>query len=275
MPIKQKTPEDIFKEENEAKTATYKKDSVWQKMSNDWMLRALEQRYVYNFTWMGRPIIQLPQDMQVFQEIVWDVKPDLIIETGIAHGGSLIFSASLLALLDYADAVNEGTVLDPKNPARRVLGVDIDIREHNRIAVEAHPMASRIKMIQGSSVEDSVIEKVRAAAAEAKRVLVCLDSNHTHEHVLAELERYAPLVSKGSYCIVFDTVVEDMPAELYPDRPWSPGDNPKTAVHAYLKSLQENSRVASDGQPLLLEIDYRVEDKLLLTVAPDGFLKRI
>lgn len=275
MPIKQKTPEDIFKEENEAKTATYKKDSVWQKMSNDWMLRALEQRYVYNFTWMGRPIIQLPQDMQVFQEIVWDVKPDLIIETGIAHGGSLIFSASLLALLDYADAVNEGTVLDPKNPARRVLGVDIDIREHNRIAVEAHPMASRIKMIQGSSVEDSVIEKVRAAAAEAKRVLVCLDSNHTHEHVLAELERYAPLVSKGSYCIVFDTVVEDMPAELYPDRPWSPGDNPKTAVHAYLKSLQENSRVASDGQPLQLEIDYRVEDKLLLTVAPDGFLKRI
>ena len=275
MPIKQKTPEDIFKEENEAKTATYKKDSVWQKMSNDWMLRALEQRYVYNFTWMGRPIIQLPQDMQVFQEIVWDVKPDLIIETGIAHGGSLIFSASLLALLDYADAVNEGTVLDPKKPARRVLGVDIDIREHNRIAVEAHPMASRIKMIQGSSVEDSVIEKVRAAAAEAKRVLVCLDSNHTHEHVLAELERYAPLVSKGSYCIVFDTVVEDMPAELYPDRPWSPGDNPKTAVHAYLKSLQENSRVASDGQPLQLEIDYRVEDKLLLTVAPDGFLKRI
>jgi len=275
MTAKHKTPEELFREENAAKTATYRKDSAWQKMSNDWLLHALQQRYVYNFSWMGRPIIQLPQDMQAFQEIVWDVKPDLIIETGIAHGGSLIYSASLLALLDYADAVNNGGVVDPQNPARRVLGVDIDIREHNRIAVEAHPMASRIEMIQGSSVAEEVMEQVCAAAAKAERVLVCLDSNHTHEHVLAELERYAPLVSKGSYCIVFDTIVEDLPAELYPDRPWSPGDNPKTAVHAYLKSLRQNPQQASDGQPLQMEIDYTVEDKLLLTVVPDGFLKRV
>ncbi len=275
MTAKQKAPEEIFKEENRAKTATYKKDSAWQKMSNEWVQRALEQRYVYNFSWMGRPIIQLPQDMQAFQEIVWDVKPDLIIETGIAHGGSLIFSASLLALLEYNDAVLGGGVVDPQRPVRRVLGVDIDIRAHNRIAIEAHPMASRIDMIQGSSVADDVMEQVRAAAAPAKRVLVCLDSNHTHDHVLAELERYAPLVSKGSYCIVFDTIVEDMPASLYPDRPWSPGDNPKTAVQAYLKGLQDNPQQARDGQPLQFEIDYEIEDKLLLTVAPDGFLKRI
>lgn len=275
MTAKQKTPEDVFKDENVAKTATYKKDTDWQKMSNAWVHRALEQRYVYNFSWMGRPIIQLPQDMEAFQEIVWDVKPDLIIETGIAHGGSLIFSASLLALLDYTDAVNEGTVLDPQKPKRRVLGVDIDIREHNRIAIEAHPMANRIDMIQGSSVADDVMEQVRAAAAKAKRVLVCLDSNHTHEHVLAELERYAPLASKGSYCIVFDTIVEDMPAALYPDRPWAPGDNPKTAVHEYLKSLKAAPQNGADGQPLQFDIDYSVEDKLLLTVAPDGFLKRV
>jgi len=275
MTVKHKTPEEVFREENAAKMATYKKDATWQKMSNDWLLRALQQRYVYNFTWMGRPIIQLPQDMQAFQEVVWDVKPDLIIETGIAHGGSLIFSASLLALLDYADAVHNGGVVDPQKPARRVLGVDIDIREHNRIAVEAHPMASRIDMIQGSSVADDVMEQVRAAAQKAKKVLVCLDSNHTHEHVLAELERYAPLVSKGSYCIVFDTIVEDLPAELYPDRPWAPGDNPKTAVHAYLKSLQQKPQLAADGDSLRMEIDYTIEDKLLLTVAPDGFLKRV
>lgn len=275
MTVDKKTPEEVFKAENAAKISTYKGDKAWQDISNQWVRRALEQRYVYNFSWMGRPIIQLPQDMQIFQEIVWEVQPDLIIETGIAHGGSLVFSASLLALLEYNDAATSGGVVDPQQPVRRVLGVDIDIREHNRAAIKAHPMNSRIDMIQGSSVSEDVIQQVRAAAAKAKRVLVCLDSNHTHEHVLQELKLYAPLVSKNSYCIVFDTIVEDMPAELYPDRPWSPGDNPKTAVHAYLKYLDSQKLLGLDGSPLQFKIDYEVEDKLLLTVAPDGFLKRL
>jgi len=230
---------------------------------------------MYNFSCLGRPIIQLPADMVAFQEIVWSVKPDLIIETGIAHGGSLILSASALAMLDYADAVRDGTVVDPQNPKRRVLGIDIDIREHNRIAIETHPMAGRIDMIQGSSISDETIAKVRAAAKGAGRVLVCLDSNHTHEHVLKELELYAPLTTKGSYCLVFDTLVEDLPADMFPDRPWAPGDNPKTAVHAFLKRLQSEKVAAADGGDLKFEIDRNVEDKLLLSVAPDGFLKRL
>ncbi len=271
----QASPEEQFHEENRAMAAKYRDDAEWQKMSNDWIKRALEQRYVYNFAWMGRPIIQLPADMVAFQEVVWNVKPDLIIETGIAHGGSLILSASMLALLEYADAANDGSFLDPQKPKRRVLGVDIDIRSHNRVAVETHPMAGRIDMIQGSSISDETIAQVRAACKDAKKILVCLDSNHTHDHVLKELELYAPLVSKGSYCLVFDTIVEDLPADFYPDRPWAPGDNPKTAVHDYLKSLKDSLHTAADGHTLHFEIDRAIEDKLLLSVAPDGFLKRV
>lgn len=220
-------------------------------------------KYMYNFAWLGRPIIQYPQDMVAVEEIVWQVKPDLIIETGIAHGGSLVYSASLLALLDLCEAIEAGTTLDPGCSKRRVIGIDIDIRAHNRAAVEAHPLASRIEMIQGSSIAADVVEQVRRRAQGFKRVLVCLDSNHTHDHVFAELEAYAPLTSMGSYCIVFDTVVEDVPKDLYPDRPWGPGDNPKTAVHQYLKSHPE------------FAIDRSIQDKLLITVAPDGFLRRI
>lgn len=275
MTMQQKTPQDIFHEEKREKVSSYKGNKSLQDLSHKWMVEALSQRYVYHFEWLGRPVIQLPQDIVAFQEVIWDVKPDLIIETGIAHGGSLILSASTLAMLDYADAVNEGTVLDPQKPRRRVLGVDIDIREHNRIAIESHPLAGRIDMIQGSSVADDVIAQVREAAKDAKRVLVSLDSNHTHEHVLKELELYAPLVSKGSYCVVFDTIVDDMPEDFYPDRPWAPGDNPKTAVHAYLDKLAKEGENGADGAPLRFEIDAPREDKLLLTVAPDGFLKRI
>ena len=174
-------------------------------------------KYSYNFFWQGRPIIQYPQDMVAMQELIWQIKPDLIIETGIAHGGSLIFSASMLALLDYCDAVEQGTPLDPANPQRRVLGIDIDIRAHNRAAIEAHPMANRIDMIQGSAIAPEIIEQVHAKAAGHQRILVCLDSNHTHAHVLAELEAYAPLVTPGSYCVVFDTIIEDLPADMFPD----------------------------------------------------------
>ncbi len=219
--------------------------------------------YEYNFDMMGRPIIQMPQDIVAMQEIVWQVKPDLIIETGIAHGGSLILSAAMLALLEYADAVCNGSVVDPKSPKRKVIGIDIDIRAHTKAAMEAHPMASRIQMIQGSSVAQELVDQVGEIASNYNRILVCLDSNHTHEHVLAELEAYAPLVSVGSYCVVFDTNIEDLPAELIGDRPWGVGNNPKTAVREYLKSHTE------------FEIDKRTEQKLLITVAPDGYLKRI
>ena len=221
----------------------------------------LGDKYSYHFSWLSRPIIQYPQDIVALQELVWRCEPDLIIETGIAHGGSLILSASLLALLDYRDAVANGTTLDPKRPARRVIGVDVEIRAHNREAIEKHPMASRIEMIEGSSVAPEVIARVRAAAAKAPRVLVVLDSNHTHEHVLRELEAYAPLTSVGSYCVVFDTIIEDLPG-AFPDRPWSTGNSPKTAVREYLEKHPE------------FRIDRSIQEKLLITVAPDGFLRR-
>jgi cephalosporin hydroxylase len=220
-------------------------------------------KYSYNFSWQGRPIIQYPQDMVAMQELIWNIRPDLIIETGIAHGGSLILSASMLALLDMCDAIEVGGMIDPKVSRRRVLGIDIDIRAHNRAAIEAHPMASRIQMIQGSSIAPKIIEDVKAVAENYSRVLVCLDSNHTHDHVLAELLAYAALTSVGSYCVVFDTLIEDMPKELFPDRPWGPGDNPKTAVREYLKTHPE------------FQIDKTIPHKLLITVAPDGYLKRV
>jgi len=228
-----------------------------------WIRETAKYNYSYNFTWQGRPIIQYPQDMVAMQELIWSIKPDLIIETGIAHGGSLIFSASMLAQLDMCDAIESGEKLDPKISRRKVLGIDIDIRSHNRTAIEAHPMASRIQMIQGSSVAPEIVAQVHAVAANYSRVLVCLDSNHTHDHVLAELQAYAPLTSKDSYCVVFDTVVEDMPKEMFADRPWGPGDNPKTAVWEYLKTHPE------------FEINRSIQNKLLITVAPDGYLKRI
>jgi cephalosporin hydroxylase len=224
---------------------------------------SLNAQYSYNFTSLGRPIIQYPQDMVAMQELIWKVKPDLIIETGIAHGGSLILSASMLALLDMCEAIESGTVLHPTESKRKVLGLDIEIRQHNRDAIEGHPMATRIQMIQGSSIAPEVIEQVKAVAKKYHRVLLCLDSNHTHDHVLAELEAYAPLTSVGSYCVVFDTIVEDMPKEMFPDRPWGPGDNPKTAVLEYLKTHPE------------FVIDKSVQQKLLITVAPDGYLKRM
>ncbi len=222
-----------------------------------------QPQYSYNFFWQGRPIIQYPQDIVAMQELIWSIKPDLIIETGIAHGGSLVFSASMLAQLDMADAIEAGETIDPRQSNRKVLGIDIDIRAHNRAAIEAHPMASRIQMIEGSSIADDVIEQVKSIAAGYDRVLVCLDSNHTHAHARAELELYAPLTSVGSYCVVFDTVIEDLPVEMFPNRPWGPGDNPKTAVWDYLKTHPE------------FEIDKMIDNKLLISVAPDGYLKRI
>jgi cephalosporin hydroxylase len=252
-----------FQSEVKQRIEAISSDPPLKRCASDFMRASLLPRYSYNFEWLGRPIIQYPQDMTAMQELIWRARPDLIIETGIAHGGSLILSASMLAMLDMCDAIEAGVTLDPAVSKRMVVGIDIDIRAHNREAIEAHPMASRIRMIQGSSVAPGVVAQVRDLAAGYRSVLVCLDSNHTHDHVLAELQAYAPLTSVGSYCVVFDTVVEDMPADMFPDRSWGPGNNPKTAVWEYLKTHQE------------FEIDKTIQDKLLVTVAPDGYLRRV
>lgn len=250
-------------------------DTDLKALSLRWNVETARYKYTYNFTSLGRPIIQFPQDMVALQEIIWKVRPDLIIETGIAHGGSLMLSASMLALLDYCDAVESGAALDPRAPKRRVLGIDIDIRPHNRAAILGHPMASRIEMIEGSSIDKGVISRVHDIAKTCQTILVILDSNHTHDHVLSELEAYAPLVTPGSYCIVFDTVIEDLPEGMFPDRPWHKGDNPKTAVREYLERLHLHGGVGMDGGALLFEVDRTIEDKLMITVAPYGYLQRI
>jgi cephalosporin hydroxylase len=234
-----------------------------QRLGNEFLVKTAGYRYSYNFSWMGRPIIQYPQDMVAMQEIIWNVKPDLIIETGIAHGGSLIYYASILEMLSIA-GLSEG----------KILGIDIDIREHNRTAIEEHPMFRRIDMIQGSSIAPDIVRQVRERAKGCPNIMVVLDSNHTHDHVLAELEAYAPLVSIGSYCVVFDTVVEDMPEGSFPDRPWDVGDNPKTAVWDFLKKTDAGGVHDEQGGAVRFEIDRSVEHKLLVTVAPDGYLKR-
>ena len=254
---------ETFEEEVARNVDSQGRDSDLRALSLEWILRSTPHKYSYNFRVLGRPIIQYPQDMVAMQELIWEIRPDLIVETGIAHGGSLVLSASMLALLDYCDAAEAAEVLDPARPQRRVLGIDIDIREHNRRAIEEHPLAGRIDMIEGSSVDPDVVRQVHRRAAEASTVLVLLDSNHTHEHVLAELEAYAPLVTPGSYCVVFDTIVEDMPAGSFPDRPWDKGDNPKTAVSEYLEGHPE------------FAVDEAMDHKLMITVAPGGFLERL
>jgi cephalosporin hydroxylase len=239
------------------------KDLQLRSLGLDFVEASAKLSYSYNFEALGRPIIQYPQDIVAMQELIWEIKPDLIIETGIAHGGSLVMSASMLALLDICDAIETSATLNPFKSLRKVLGIDIDIRQHNREAIEAHPMSSRIQMIQGSSIAPEVVEQVKEVAKNYNRILVCLDSNHTHDHVIAELEAYAPLISVGSYCIVFDTIIEDMPSDMFPDRSWGSGNNPKTAVWEYLKAHPE------------FEIDKSIQHKLLITVAPDGYLKRV
>jgi cephalosporin hydroxylase len=242
-----------FDLETEERVAANGKNEKLRDSAKALLEDSIEAKYSYNFKWLGRPIIQYPQDVLAMQEIIWAVQPDLIIETGIAHGGSIIFSASMLELNAACGGPQDA----------HVVAVDIDIRPHNREAIEAHPMHRRITMIQGSSIAPDIIARVKAKAAGRKRVLVCLDSNHTHDHVLAELIAYAPLTSVDSYCVVFDTVIEDLPAASFTDRPWAPGNNPKTAVREYLKTHPE------------FEIDKRVDHQLLISVAPDGYLRRV
>jgi len=256
-------PIEQFNKEKCARICSFGEDKDFEALSRNWLQASMERMYPYNFNWLGRPIIQYPQDIVALQELVWSVKPDLIIETGIAHGGSLVLSASLLALLDLCEAIEQGISLDPRVSRRKVLGVDIDLRPHNRAAIEAHPMSPRIRMIQGSSIDPDTVSRVLDEAKGHEKVLVCLDSMHTHDHVLAELEAYAPLVSRDSYCVVFDTFIEDMPPRFFANRPWDVGNNPKTAVREFIKTHPD------------FEIDMSVQNRLQVTVAPDGYLKRI
>ncbi len=221
--------------------------------ANEFMMQSIPIKYSYNFQWMGRPIIQYPQDLIAVQEIIWNVKPDLIIETGVAHGGSAVFYASLLEL----NAQSGG----PKNA--EVWCIEIDLRSHNREALLAHPMYPRLRTIDGSSVDEQIAGLVSKKAAQCQRVLVTLDSNHSHDHVLRELQLYAPLVSVGSYCVVFDTIIEDLEGIENPDRPWGQGDNPKTAVIEFLSSNSD------------FVVDEDIDNKLLISAAPSGYLKRL
>lgn len=244
-------------------------------LSNIWNREAIRHSYAQNFTWLGRPIVQAPQDTYAIQELIWACRPDLIIETGIAHGGSLVMSASMLALLDYCDAAAAGGTFDPKASRRKVVGVDIDIRAHNRAGIEAHPLRHKIATIEGSSVAPDTLRQIAAHAKGYQRIMVFLDSNHTHDHVLEELELYAPYVSRGSYCVVWDTGVEDLPDYMSANRPWGKGNNPKTAVWEYVRRLQNEGRKARDGENLSFEYDRTIEYKLAITASPDGFLKRV
>lgn len=237
-----------FEKANKKIIGLMAKDRHFRNLTKSWFMASLKYEYSYHFTWWGRPIIQYPQDIIALQEIIWKVKPDLIIETGIAHGGSLIFSASILELIGKG----------------KVLGIDVDIREHNRIEIEKHPMYKRINLIEGSSISDKVAKKVHKFARDKKSILLVLDSNHTHEHVIKEMELYSPLVTKDSYMIVFDTIIEDISntsKSLPYKRPWGKGNNPKTAVKEFLKN---NNRFVNDSE---------IENKLLITVAPSGYLK--
>jgi cephalosporin hydroxylase len=240
-------PIESFNLEKQVRVESFAENQKLKQAAALFNIESNKAKYSYNFSWLGRPIIQYPQDIIAMQEIIWELKPDLIIETGIAHGGSLIFYASILELIGKGE----------------IIGIDIDIREHNKAKIEEHPLSKRIKMIQGSSIDPHVIEKVKTIVSDKNVVLVVLDSNHTHDHVLHELNLYSPFVTIGSYLVVFDTIVEDLPEDFYPDRPWNKGDNPMTAVNEFLKSNDK------------FVINKEIDNKLLISVAPNGYLKRI
>lgn len=215
-------------------------------VSNLWTKLAAQYRLMYEVSWLGRPIIQLPTDILLMQELIWELRPDVIIETGVAHGGSLILSASILELLG-----GNGIVA----------GIDIDIRAHNRAAIESHPLAKRIRLIEGSSTAEETIAAARSLCQGAERVLVILDSNHTEAHVRAEIDLYHAMVTPGSYLVVHDGAqawVSDIPRGK---EEWR-HDHPLTAIHGFLAQNKD------------FEIDRRM-NRLLITSSPDGFLRRI
>jgi cephalosporin hydroxylase len=227
-------------------------------MVMDFHLVTAPLKYAYNFDWLGRPVIQLPQDIVMMQDILWKVKPDLIIETGVARGGSLIFYSSILHLIDIAEQKmgNESRV------DSAVWGIDIKIHDENKDAICGHPFADKIELFEQSSTDKSLVEKIHAQSQKFNKILVVLDSDHTAAHVLEELEAYAPLVSVGSYCVVFDATIEDFPEEHFADRDWGPGNSPRTAANTFLET---NSNFS---------VDSDLDCKLLVTAAAGGFLRR-
>jgi len=209
-------------------------------------IESYKYRYSYNFTWLGRPIIQYPEDIIALQEIIWRVRPRLIIETGVAHGGSSLFFATLLELLG-----GDGMVA----------AIELDLRSHNRAAIQDHPMSKRVTIFDGSSTDPVIARKIHDFARKRDPVMVVLDSDHTHAHVLRELMLYSDLVKTGSYIVVLDTIIEFMPPTAFPDRPWGKGNNPFTAVSEFLVS---DRRFA---------VDSELESTLLLSSAPGGYLR--
>ena len=255
-------PISLFERECIEETKRQSKDKKFKQLSNGWLNQSWKNKYTYHFKWLGRPIIQMPQDIIAVQEIIWDTKPDLIIETGIAHGGSICLSASLLALLELEDLRKNDTSYN-NIKERKVLGIDIDIRKHNKDKIKNHFLADKIEMIEGSSIDLKIFEKVRKLSQNFSNILLMLDSNHTEEHVLKELELYSPLVSKNSYCIVFDTVVANMDSEFSDNKPWNRTNSPKSAVKKFLKANKS------------FKVDRIIDQKLLISMAPGGFLKKI
>ena len=231
---------------NRANAAAMAADTDLTTRATDLVADADRYGYSYQWTWLGIPIIQMPPDIVAMQEIIWATRPQIVIETGIARGGSVILSSSILQLIGDGE----------------VVAVDVDIRAHNRQAIEEHPLAHRILIIEGSSIDSSIVDQVRSRAAGAKRVMVVLDSNHTHDHVLAELEAYGPLVTAGQYLVVADTIVEHIPLQEHRSRPWGPGDNPHTALVEYARTHPE------------FEPDEYLNAKLLMTSSPGGYLLR-
>ena len=253
-----------FKKEVKKEIEAQGKDKKILKLTKKWMERAQELKYSYHFEWMGRPIIQHPQDMIATQQLIWDIKPDLIIETGIARGGSLIFYASLLELISQSG----------KNKKAKVLGVDIEIRKNNLNYIKKHSMFKRINLFEGSSTDKKIYKKIYNFSKKYKKVMVFLDSNHTEKHVLDELEIYAKLVSKNSYCVVFDTLIDDFPLVCGKNRPWGKNNNPKSALNKYLKKIRKKPHFDLNNRKIDFKIDSSIDNQILISVSRGGFLKR-
>ena len=239
-------PMEAFYQQKRANIRALGADADVRDLTRAWFNGVSKHRYSYHFSWLGIPIIQFPQDLVAMQEIIWSVRPDAIIETGVAHGGSLVFHASMLELMG-GDGI--------------VVGVDVEVRAHNRQAIEAHPLARRIRLVEGSSVDPAIIGQVENLLVGKTNPLVILDSNHACSHVSAELELYQRFVRSGSYLLVLDTIIDDMPEEFSNGRPWGPGQGPKAAVCRFLQATDR------------FVIDQEYNDKLLISVAPDGFLR--
>lgn len=210
------------------------------------MQLSVDNKYSYQFDWLGVPIIQMPEDLIIFQEIVYKTQPDLIIETGVARGGSIIFWASIQKLCGITG---------------KVLGVDVDIRQHARSAINYSNFKDEIDLIEGSSIEDKVVDQVKKIVSQHKRIMVVLDSNHTHEHVLSELEIYSKFVTKDCFLLVLDTVIDDL--NIDPDRPWGPGSSPKSGVKEYMLKISGD---------FINEQSY--ENRALLSVAPNSYWRK-